>query len=59
MTLVQFKPSPMSKMSNMIHVPFSILDKFTMAWKPIHFGLAGMMVVFGKFDMFEVYVLNV
>ena len=30
-------------------------EYFTMAWKPIHFALAGMMVVFGKITLIVEY----
>ena len=33
---------------------FQIDSEFRMGWKPIHFGLAGMMLVFGSFNTLSV-----
>ena len=37
----------------MINISEQILD-LAMAWKPIHFGLAGMMLIFGSFNTLSV-----
>ena len=33
---------------------WKLFQIFTMGWKPIHFGLAGMMLVFGSFNTLSV-----